>query len=35
MKPAAVDPHISPVDHIFALVSPKEAIALEESGIRA
>jgi phosphoenolpyruvate phosphomutase len=35
MKPAAVDPHISPVDHIFALVSTKEAIALEESGIRA
>ncbi len=27
----AVDPTISPVDHIFALVKTQEAIALEES----
>jgi phosphoenolpyruvate phosphomutase len=33
-KAAAVDPYISPVDHIFELVGTKEAIALEESGGR-
>ncbi len=31
-KAAAVDPHISSVDHIFELVRTKEAIALEEAG---
>jgi phosphoenolpyruvate phosphomutase len=30
-KPAAVDPHIAPVDHIFDLVRTKETIEAEDA----